>query len=592
MYRTFALMPLVLALSCGVVGNSDQWGPDGKEVLEPTGHVDSSDEKADGALGRVGPSVDFDDSDNRVWHVTRAWSETDNAPGMAWPSQSGLNWDEKFSAWIDTFELVGPTFQFTTPFGKTVESPNLDCAELSMFFRIAFANWYGLPFFMEAHANGRRIFFGHMGIIEADGTPWRGLPSSYVPFSHHLDYRSMEAIVTADLERWPRVSKLRNTSILGVEPDGQAFYDGAPAGTYFDEVFLNKRVGYFLTMHLYHLGTVNLADSANTFNVRADAVSTGDFLIKRLPGVNVGHAAIVGGLYELGETEVVDGVEYPQIGAVTLNGTLPRKQAHWDFSNAARDLFIGEEYGGRSTVALGAGLKRFRSAVRVGGRWANSVSPYDRSEWINSTDYEALVDRLKVFENMLGKLSPRERVDALVRQIDTARENLRTHPSSCANRTKREDAFRSLYQVAQSLDMDKAAVDQEYRLLEDYVFAELEYRSSKTCCWNSSTPAMAEAILKFNECYVGESTDSECDALDSLSNSCQQPLVFMNRDDGGDGYEVFEAFARANGYSWNEYENSERCSQGNVAADTLGRSVAIDFCGLEDDSFWPGIFDL
>ena len=41
-------------------------------------------------------------------------------------------------------------------------------------------------------------------------------------------------------------------------------------------------------------------------------------------------------------------------------------------------------------------------------------------------------------------------------------------------------------------------MDAQYRIFEDYVFAELEYTESKTCCWNSSNSAMFQIAMDFN----------------------------------------------------------------------------------------------
>ena len=62
------------------------------------------------------------------------------------------------------------TFVLTTPWGKELASPSLECAEMAIFLRITFSAWYELPFFMEAiDRNGDRVFFGHNGVRTQSG---------------------------------------------------------------------------------------------------------------------------------------------------------------------------------------------------------------------------------------------------------------------------------------------------------------------------------------------------------------------------------------------------------------------------------------
>ena len=67
---------------------------------------------------------------------------------------------------------------------------------------------------------------------------------------------------------------------------------------------------------------------------------------------------------------------------------------------------------------------------------------------------------------------------------------LRPRPASCSARENREKAFRNLYELAQrAFGQTPRQVDEQHRILDDYVFAELVYTQSKTCCWNSTTAA-------------------------------------------------------------------------------------------------------
>ena len=82
--------------------------------------------------------------------------------------------------------------------------------------------------------------------------------------------------------------------------------------------------------------------------------------------------------------------------------------------------------------------------------------------------------------------------DLALSLIEDARSHLRRYPASCSARKKREDAFSTLYDVnADHFWMTPEQTDAAYRQLEDYVFAPLIYNRSRTCCWNSSTTAIA-----------------------------------------------------------------------------------------------------
>lgn len=145
---------LVLAMGLNVAGcvtepieGEDDYGIEGDlEPGEPLGKADSA--------GIKGPRVNNDTRATQVWDARNKWEETDTeaarAAGLAWPADSGLNWDEKFAAWIQSMERQAgndtyyETFTLTTPWGKTLPAPKLECAELAIFLRVTFAAWYFL----------------------------------------------------------------------------------------------------------------------------------------------------------------------------------------------------------------------------------------------------------------------------------------------------------------------------------------------------------------------------------------------------------------------------------------------------------------
>ncbi|MCP4447631.1 MAG: hypothetical protein GY811_20180 [Myxococcales bacterium] len=577
----FAVAPLALALLVApgcAVDDGDGLDENGKPTLDGTGYEESSDEKADGLSGRRGPSANWDGRNAQVWPVTRNWADTDSDAGLAWGANSGLSWEQKFSEWVDSLEKTDGTFVLTTPYNRSFDAPDLECAETAMFLRIAFASWYELPFFMEAGTGGERIFFGHMGIITNSGERWGQMPSFK---TRYPDFSDQAAQVIADPSSWPQDSSLRGRKIGGSAGDAQTAFDDAHAGTYFDEIFLNKRVGYFLTIQLAFLGSINLADSANTFNLKPTAFQPGDFLVERFNSSGVGHTVVIKEVRELDTTMEIDGLQVAHREAEVISGYMPRRQGVWEAPTGARFYFLNEHFGGEPSVEFGAGLKRFRSPVVVGGKWTNVVLPEDNGQYVNSNKHGELAARHDVYEELLIQLAPAERLEALLAKVESNREWLRDNPSSCSARTRREKFFEAVYEVGTDLGMSQAEVDAEHRKLEDYALGELVYDQSKTCCWNSSTNEMYQVIMKYNQCLMGEATDSECDALDEADKGmCQPARVFRGRNDSGDGYKIFADFAAANGKSWVAWSADESCPQAGVAADTEEVQQATDYCEL------------
>src|SRR5690606_34501186 len=127
----------------------------------------------------------------------------------------------------------------------------------------------------------------------------------------------------------------------------------------------------------------------------------------------------------------------------------------------------------------------------------NIVPVVDRPMRVDSSDGQALADRLDTLQELFGALSVEEEIAAALDRVELARANLRQRPASCANRTRREEAFDALYALYESIGVGRAAVDAQHRTLEDYVFGELEYDQARTCCWNSTTPDMYTIVMDF-----------------------------------------------------------------------------------------------
>ena len=102
------------------------------------------------------------------------------------------------------------------------------------------------------------------------------------------------------------------------------------------------------------------------------------------------------------------------------------------------------------------------------------------------------------------------------------------------------------------------------------MLGELDYTKSKTCCWNSSTSAMYDIIMK--------KTAADKAAADSRG-VCEAPVVFKSR---ADGYKYWADYAASLGRSseWRAWTEDESCPQKTVASDTETALSATPFCSL------------
>jgi hypothetical protein len=322
---------------------------------------------------------------------------------------------------------------------------------------------------------------------------------------------------------------------------------------------------------LLYFGSANLADGANMFHVEPEAVEAGDLLIERWQRRGIGHVMPIFRVERQSEDAI-------QISIAS--GSMPRREPVWEGPNTARSSFVlnmtggvGETSNGEPYASLGGGLRRFRTAILVGGRWNNDVRPADRDVYIADSDLEQIAARPARFDEILRTLSPEEKRAAALGRIEAAREHLRMYPASCAARPRREDAFVELYEVTAELGWTRAQVDAEYRTLEDYVLAELDYESSRTCCWNRSTAEMHGLILS----YAEAETESA-----AAAGMCRMPTVFRAE---ADGYARWADYAASLGRAddWRAWSEDESCPQRDVAEDSLATEREItDWCAIAD----------
>jgi hypothetical protein len=540
-----------LAPSCTDSASDDAENATELDPGPPLGKEDSA--------GIAALPVNGDYAASQAWVVTNQWEDTTTPDavkaGMAWSANSGLTWDQKFSAWVGSFQEIPSidtwfqTITISTPFGKSVPGPKIDCADLALLLRISFAAWYHLPIYLVGYDGSTPVYFGHFGIRTAAG-PWKNAPL----FNQYADYSTETAAQYG--ATWPSDKPLRTRGISS--GDELPFLGaGAREGAFLDEIHLNKRAARLVFFAQAYLGSHNMVDSQNTYNLVPESVRTGDVLMfARSPSVD-GHTTIV---------TRVDHVDAGRMQIQAIYGNDPPAQPAWQDPGSAKSLFTDNEgggpvlntpYGGTALYShLNGGLKRFRVAKVKNGKWFNTWMNTDESSWINDTNYDAIGARPARFDALLGDADPAVQRDQLLAVIAEKRTYLQDHPSSCAARTGREDAFTSLYSLmSDKFGMDQTAVDNMYRTtIDDYIFAPLDYSKSRTCCWNHTTKNMYDIIAAY-------------EATLQLTN-CTSPTVFALANNS---YNPFASYAQSTGHStdWVPWTADEDCAAANATDDVV-----------------------
>ena len=571
----------VLAVACADGEMNNSFGVNGedpelgKSLFEPAREADEA--KEDNISGAKGLPKSVDSSNTSVWEVTNQWGDVDTLAarqaGMVWGEDSGLTWDEKYSIWVDEMEkqdaeTYGSTLTFMTPFGKNLPAPSLECAEVALFLRATFASWYKLPFFVEARdSNGQRLYLGHFGFRTANEK-----------YANSANFKTAYADYSAEAELWdqrgwPRDERLRKRRLGGSQDDEQpALGEGAHAGTYFDEIFLNKRTGYFMIYLLSYFGSINLADPSNTYNVKAKSILPGDVLIKRWQRRGIGHVLIV---------KEVNSPEDGFFEVELMSGSMPRRQPKWESSASSKHSLTNQQTGGTDMTndgvpyyKLGGGIKRWRTPVLLSGYWTNVVPSQYQGDFISANDSGAISNRIAEFEELLVELPPERKREAILERIQAARMHLSMYPASCSARIRREEAFQDLYDLEyEHFLTSETRVDETYRRLEDYVLSALVYEESKTCCWNSSTNDMYDIIMSYAH-----------KEMESMGDACFAPTVFKASDGG---YELWRNFATEIGRAdqWVAWSEDESCQQRNTIDDVIDVKLSgTSYCELAPES--------
>lgn len=563
------LLVLFLALA-GCKGNAMMEEP-GEGEFSPPFTPAVSESKEDGT-GVSAIKAERNYYYTQVWEINNQWEDKTTTAakeaGLAWGANSGLNWDQKYVKWVKSLPRINSTggyntystYSITNPYGKTLPAPALECAETAYFLRATFASWYKLPFYVETvDSSGRRVFLGHFG-FRTSTSRYGNTPNFKRSYQDHRNL-SAQAIAA----NWPQDSSLRGKK-LG-DDDLQLFL-GADVhmGVYLDEMFLNKRVGHFMVYLLTWFGSINLASTRNTYNLKPEAIQEGDVLLERWQRTGIGHTLVVKNV------EALDGGHFD---AELVSGSMPRRQGVWESAASSKYYFTLQATGGTGTNAdgeeyakLGGGIKRWRVTKKVSGKWRNTFMDADRSSWINSGDYAAIAARPGTFEEILGNLTPQQKRDVYLANIQAKRQHLEDHPASCSARIAREDNFEKLYELMHThFGKTRAQVDQLYRTLADYVFAELTYNRSKTCCWNGTTRAMYNIIMEYAQSMV------------NAGGTCHAPPVFKAVSGG---YDVFKQYAisTGRGNQWVSWSEDESCPQRDTQNDEEADHEWAAYCDV------------
>lgn len=529
--------------------------------------------KADAVLAERAVPKTADTSSTAVWEVKRQWSaKVDKDYEPYFKRSDNLTWSQAYEKFVAGLVKIdganyGKTFEITTPWGKKIPSAVLECSEQAIFLRVSFAAWFNLPFFMEAIDGSRvRVYAGHFGFRTREGR-YRNFNEFKTLYKDHS--------ATATASNWPKDTKLRTKKLSG--SDDQQVYptDGATFGTFMDEMHANKRVGHFLVLLLDFFGSVNLADPANTFHVKADKIRVGDTLLERWQRAGIGHTLVVKKLEKL------------NTGKFTVelaSGSMPRRQAVWESPVTSREYFTNDLMGGVGTnsenipyAKLGGGLRRWRTAVIFNNSWVNTVPGDSTGDWINSTDLAAISARPARFAEILDVPNPADRRRELVVALEANRVYQREHPASCSNREKRETLIEALIDLELEEDRWSSREEHEatYRSFEDYVFPKMKYDQSKTCCWNTTTAKMGDIVLRYNY------------AQQQATQQCRLPEPFFAK---GGNYDVFKNYARQinRAADWRDWSEDEPCPQRVVTTDTVDTSAEMmAFCELNPDFQYP-----
>jgi hypothetical protein len=603
-----ALLPACLGVACTAAPEEEDGSGAEGALAEESGPADPGAAQGRDASGSYA---------TQVWKVTRAWSDINPATGQ--------DFEKDYSDWIASLQKTksfryGETITIKTPAGapyeRELDAPTLECADTALFLRVAYASIMSLPFYVKSGD----LFAGHFGMIKSSGQPHGTYGTTYRKYANNADWR--------DGQPWPSDRVLRGRHAQSYSSGDETFVEEVPgkkggAGAWFDEFFVNKRVGYFLVNLIDLFGSVNLAQEGNMFHIVPEATSPGDALLHR----HGKYAPIGHTLFVYQSRTVRPG----RMSIEIVSGSMPARQPSWEPDYQSRSYFLSAHGGGPETVEeckpgynldwenrdqctkqigtmdkasdascappwqkldwddtkcvkysvipaektdlrkMGGGIRRFRTPVFRNGRWSNIVPMNARDIYIPDTDLERVGARVAKFAELLDLGTPEERKSAAIATIESARDYIRSAPSTCSKRSAREEAFQDLYRAYNETgEYDTTKIDSQHRTVEDYVFAELDYDTSRTCCWNSTKREHYDTIMQWAQAEMQKADDAQ---------TCKAPPVFKATG-SGDGYTAVRAFARANNLPFPDaWSEDEPCKAKDSTDDHLtDRAEQADYC--------------
>ena len=183
-------------------------------------------------------------------------------------------------------------------------------------------------------------------------------------------------------------------------------------------------------------------------------------------------------------------------------GSMPRRQGVKESGESSKELLherVHRRRRRRRRRRLREARRRHQAVPRDEERRRlldEHVDGRRRGDWINSTDYPRIAARPARFETLLGQVSPHSRRPSCSRRSPTRATTSRSTRRRAAARERRERRSKRSTASPTSSARPRARSTSSTAQLDDYVLGELDYTKSKTCCWNSSTSAMYDIIMK------------------------------------------------------------------------------------------------
>src|SRR5690606_16101159 len=99
----------------------------------------------------------------------------------------------------------------------------------------------------------------------------------------------------------------------------------------------------------------------------------------------IGHTHVVIRAHRLDDT----------VDMELVSGSMPRRQPRWASATASRAAATRDSAGGPGFGDLGGGIKRWRVARAIGGRWVNVVSAGEATAFVPWTGSAASLARIE-----------------------------------------------------------------------------------------------------------------------------------------------------------------------------------------------------